>query len=61
MQKDSISVFISNINHNIGDVVLSNNKFKLSNITMKCENNKCLFVVGMFQTLQMEMFYLQRS
>lgn len=37
---DSISIFINNINHKIGDNILNNSKFKLKNISFKCIENK---------------------
>lgn len=39
-KKDSISLFISNMNYNIGEPILNNNKFKLSSIKMNCEDGK---------------------
>lgn len=38
-KKDNISLFINNINYNIGDAILNNNKFKLKDITMICDND----------------------
>jgi hypothetical protein len=39
-KKENISLFINNINHNINERILNNNKFKLSDISLVCEDNQ---------------------
>lgn len=66
-KKEAVSLFINNINHNVNEVILNNDKFKLSNISLICNDNqlpKFKFVISSNNDIPLyekELFYSENK